>query len=348
MGTEVDKISATPEQDRIGVSHSSDIRLVQRAARRIAAALGFDETASEEIALCASELASNQVAHAAGGTVTLTRLIEGGRRGIQLDAQDNGPGIVDVQLAMKDGFSKAGSLGYGLGTINRFMDECDIQSASGVGSGTRVIARRWIKVDAAPVQICPLEVGAATRPHVKSTLNGDAFVVKRWGESVLVAAIDGLGHGRYAHRAAMVARDYTERHKEQPLAAIFRGAGIACRATQGVVMALARFDWGRAQLSFASIGNVEARVIGGAEVLRLLARRGVVGMNAPSPHVTEHHWRKTQMLVLHTDGVSSRWQWEDFRHLANQSATVIAQQLLRQLAKDDDDATVMVVKARGG
>ncbi len=109
-------------------------------------------------------------------------------------------------------------------------------------------------------------------------------------------------------------------------------------------MALARFDWIYEHLTFASIGNIESRVIGAPEPVNLMVRRGVVGGNAPKPVVTEHHWDASYLLILHSDGVKSSWRWDDFVMLANKPANAIAQALLQALNRDDDDATVVVVR----
>ena len=74
--------------------------------------------------------------------------------------------------------------------------------------------------------------------------------------------IDGLGHGELARRASQTARRYVEHHFDQPLVNIFRGADRACRATRGVVMALARFDMVSRKVTIASVGNIEVRLIG--------------------------------------------------------------------------------------
>jgi len=109
-------------------------------------------------------------------------------------------------------------------------------------------------------------------------------------------------------------------------------------------MALARFDRAGTRLSFASVGNIEARVFGSPEPLHFRVRRGIVGVNAPSPVVTEHGWKPSNILVLHSDGLTTPWHWEKVTHLTQASATVMAQQLLRMLAGGGDDATVVVVK----
>jgi hypothetical protein len=132
-----------------------------------------------------------------------------------------------------------------------------------------------------------------------------------------------------------------ESHFDLPLDQIFRGAGRACRATRGVVMALARFDWGQGRLAFASVGNIEARVFPSSEPFPFSIRRGVIGLNAPNAVVTEHPWPPGHVLVLHSDGLRTHWSWKDFPGLADQPAPALAQEFLRLLAKEEDDATVV-------
>jgi anti-sigma regulatory factor (Ser/Thr protein kinase)/serine/threonine protein phosphatase PrpC len=328
----------------IAVVHGSDVNEARQRAQAMALAIGFDETASAEVALAVSELGANLLRHTKGGTLTLTPLVDGRRVGMQVISQDRGPGIADVEQALTDGFSTAGGLGYGLGAVNRLMDELDIASEPGTSEGTRITCKRWLRVDVRRTMPDPLTFGAASRPHPRMTENGDAFVIKCWGEGALVAVIDGLGHGPSAQCAAQTARQYVESHVDQPLDLIFRGVGRACRATRGVVMALARFDRDGTQLTFASIGNIEARVFGSVEPMNFAVRRGIVGVNAPNPAVTQHRWQPNYLLVLHSDGLTTRWRWEDFPGLGRTSASVIARRLLQALAKDDDDATVLVVK----
>jgi serine/threonine protein phosphatase PrpC len=179
-------------------------------------------------------------------------------------------------------------------------------------------------------------------------VNGDAFVLKQWDAGALVGVIDGLGHGPLAHQAAQTAWQYVESHFNQPLEAIFRGVERACQATRGVVMALARFDLRPllpvCRFTFASLGNIEVRLFGSAEPTRFMIRRGVIGMHAPLPMISEHHWQPGNVLILHSDGVSTQWRWEDVTQLTRVPAPVMARRLLTALAKDSDDATVVVVK----
>jgi anti-sigma regulatory factor (Ser/Thr protein kinase)/serine/threonine protein phosphatase PrpC len=332
-------------QEAIPISDVADLGAARLAARSMSMAIGFDERTVEEIALVVSELATNLIKHAKDGILRLRRTEEAGRTGIQIDSEDQGPGIPNVEEAIADDFSTSGSLGCGLGAVNRLMDEFDV--ASRPGAGTSIVCKRWLRLDVPPAPACPLVFGVATRPYPSMPVNGDAFVIKQWGESALVGVIDGLGHGQFAYRAAQAARQYVERHFDQPLAEIFRGVARACRATRGVVMALARFDWERATLTFASVGNVEARVFGSPEPMNFVVPRGILGLNARPPMVTQHRWELSNVMVLYSDGLITHWRWSDFPHLAQASATVAAQELLRAFARETDDATVVVVKSAG-
>lgn len=332
-----------PPPHTVEVHHENSVGEARRAARTVAAALGFAPQACEEISLAMTELATNLVKHARGGTLTLTPLSEGGRVGLEIQSHDTGPGIANVEQALGDRFSTAGTRGTGLGAVNRLMDELDITSQRRIG--TRIVCRKWLREHAVSVRPCPLAFGVATRPHTFGQVNGDAFLVHQWAESTLVGVIDGLGHGQFAHRAAETARQYVETHFDLPLDQIFRGTGRACRATRGVVMALARFDWGQGRLCFASVGNIAVRVFPRLEPFHFVVRRGVIGLNAPGAVVTEHPWPLDHVFVLHSDGVSAHWGWKDSPNWTDRPAAVMAQDLLRAKAKDEDDATVIVVRS---
>jgi anti-sigma regulatory factor (Ser/Thr protein kinase)/serine/threonine protein phosphatase PrpC len=332
----------SPAAETLAIGHSSDVPAARRATKALAEQLGFDSQTSDEIGLATSELASNLIKHASGGSLRLTPLVEADRRGIEIESLDKGPGIADAHLALTDGFSTAASLGYGLGAVNRMMDHLEIDRRT--GGGTHIVCRRWLREQVAGPCECPLQFGVATRARAGMSVNGDSFVVKRWRGAALAGVIDGLGHGQFAHRAAEAARSYVEGHYDQPMAAIFRGTERACRATRGVVMALARFDWPALRMTFASIGNVEARMFRADEPAHLHNRRGVLGGSSPSPVVIEQGWQSGTVLVLHSDGLHTGWKWQDFPDAADQPPASIAQRMLNTLAKDEDDATVIVVR----
>jgi serine phosphatase RsbU (regulator of sigma subunit) len=192
-----------------------------------------------------------------------------------------------------------------------------------------------------------VDFGAATRAHpAMRGVNGDGFVICRYGEAAVVGVIDGVGHGQYAQRAAATARREIETHCALPLEDIFRHVGRACRGTRGVAMALARFDCLTSTMQFASVGNVEVKTLGMSGPTRFVLRRGIVGLNAPPPSVTDRPWPDAGVLCMYSDGVHSRWDWPEAACIARRSATEIAGLLLRRYARDDDDATILVVKGK--
>ena len=341
---------ATPINASCGVSASEFLvsdtlacGTAQHSVRQMATTLGFIATACEEIALVVAELASNLVKHAGRGTLTLRPLLENGRKGIEIETLDQGPGIPDVEGSFADGYSTSGSLGYGLGTVNRLMDQVDIHSTP--GSGTHIACRRWIRENPDSQNGHFWDVGVYTRPRRLVAENGDAFVVKHWGSELLIGLVDGLGHGEHAQKAALAAQQYVQSHDSQPMERIFAGVGRACKSTRGVVMALARFR-SPDSLAFASLGNIEVRAWAGAEHLAFRTKRGILGAQETNVSVQEFPWRPGWLFVLHSDGLRSHWNWDDFPGIEKEPAQIAASKLMRALATDNDDATVLAVRSK--
>ncbi|MEW6750096.1 MAG: ATP-binding protein [Candidatus Latescibacterota bacterium] len=326
----------------IPANHGAAVATASRAAAAVAREAGLAEAEAAQVSLAAGELAANLVRHAGGGQVRLAVVAGEGRRGVRVIAADRGPGIADVHRAMRDGYSSAGGLGYGLGAVNRLMDELEVSTRP--GEGTTVVCTKWVASSPAGGTPCPLDFGAAVRPHPGAVGSGDAWLCEVGADSALVGLIDGLGHGPYAARAALAARQFVVSHREQPLDYLFQGVGHACRATRGVVMALARIEWAAGRLSFAGIGNVAARVLEGPTPASLVTRRGVVGGRAPLAAVQQAAWDAGCLLVMHTDGVSARWQRSDLAGLAREPAQGVARALLQAWAGGLDDAAVLVVR----
>ncbi|MBD3885033.1 anti-sigma regulatory factor [Phormidium tenue FACHB-886] len=127
--------------ETMSIQSSADVVLVRQAVRQSAVEIGLGLVDQTKIVTAASELARNTLDYGQGGTVKLEVLQEGGRRGLKLTFEDQGPGIPDIELALKDGFTTGGGLGMGLGGAKRLVNEFEIESA--VGEGTRVTIVRW-------------------------------------------------------------------------------------------------------------------------------------------------------------------------------------------------------------
>jgi serine/threonine-protein kinase RsbT len=123
------------------VQTAEDVVSIRQAVRQRAIELGFNLVDQTKIVTAASELARNTVQYGGGGTVTIEGLENLGRRGLRLTFADKGPGIPDVELAMKDGYTTGGGLGLGLSGARRLSNEFSIDSKP--GQGTRVTITRW-------------------------------------------------------------------------------------------------------------------------------------------------------------------------------------------------------------
>jgi serine/threonine-protein kinase RsbT len=120
---------------------SDHIVIVRQAVRQRAIEIGFSLVDQTKIVTAASELARNAIQHGGGGQATIETVTDGSRRGLRLTFEDNGPGIADIEQAMREGFSTGGGLGLGLSGAKRLTNEFSIASAP--GKGTRVIITRW-------------------------------------------------------------------------------------------------------------------------------------------------------------------------------------------------------------
>jgi serine/threonine-protein kinase RsbT len=127
--------------ERRDIRAPEDVVGVRQAVRQHAVELGFNLVDQTKIVTAASELARNTLQHGGGGCVHIEAIAQGARRGLRLRFEDRGPGIPDVALAMKDGFSTAGGLGLGLSGAKRLANDFEIQSTP--GEGTRVTIVRW-------------------------------------------------------------------------------------------------------------------------------------------------------------------------------------------------------------
>jgi serine/threonine-protein kinase RsbT len=127
--------------ETMSIQSSADIVMVRQSVRKLAVELGFSLVDQTKIVTAASELARNTLDYGGGGTVQLEGLQEGIRKGLRLTFEDSGPGIPDIDLALKDGYTTGGGLGMGLSGTKRLVNEFNIVSR--VGEGTRITITKW-------------------------------------------------------------------------------------------------------------------------------------------------------------------------------------------------------------
>lgn len=123
------------------ISRQQDVVAVRQVVREWAVSMGFSLVDQTKVITAASELARNAIVYGGGGTLSLEALNDGSRRGLRLAFEDQGPGIADVEAALRDGYTTGAGLGLGLGGAKRLSSEFHIRSRP--GEGTRVVITRW-------------------------------------------------------------------------------------------------------------------------------------------------------------------------------------------------------------
>lgn len=318
----------------------ADVLDARRRIEALGSALQLDGRAIGELAIVVSELGSNLIDHAGGGEISGRLVKDGAVELLEIVAEDEGPGIADVGAALADGYSTRGGLGGGLGAVNRLMDVFAIEHSSSKGTRIRCAKR----VPRAPRSLpCPLEVGVAARPCAGEQVSGDAFVNLVHDGALLVGVIDGVGHGRPAHAAAIAARTFVERHAAESFARIFSGADAALTATRGAVIALARFEWTRQLVAIASVGNIECW---SPDInVKPSIKRGILGKRGRVPYVQQHALREGSRWVFYSDGIRDIARQADrgWPNCAQHDAAGAARHFLNLYERGDDDATVLAV-----
>jgi serine/threonine-protein kinase RsbT len=132
-----------PDQVVVPIEADSDLVAARQSGRSLAEELGFSSTEQTLIATAISEVARNIVQYARRGTIRITAVHEGNRSGIEVIAEDSGPGIEDLDMAMQAGYTSGRGMGLGLPGARRLMEEFDIRSEP--GAGTTIVMRKWVR-----------------------------------------------------------------------------------------------------------------------------------------------------------------------------------------------------------
>ncbi|MEM5386857.1 ATP-binding protein [Paraburkholderia phymatum] len=359
------------------IADASSVAFARRGANDAAQKGAFDDTDMGRVALIVTEAATNILKHAQHGELLVRALPADATGtfadGVEIIAVDKGPGMHDVRHAFHDGRSTAGSPGTGLGAINRLSDELCVYSQPRLGTVLRAVVRSRGANARAGRPASGTDIGGICVPYPGESVCGDAWGVDADQHGVTITVADGLGHGPDAHVAAASAIDVVRRRAGRSPATLMQLAHSALRPTRGAAVAIARLDLARAQLAFAGTGNVAASIFnvarpasvsGGAglgtnasgrgtdastsgarDSWQLTSRNGIVGHTMRDSQEFEVPWTRNALLILHSDGIGTRWDLAAYPGLHLQPAVMIAAVLYRDFSRRRDDATVVVVKA---
>jgi anti-sigma regulatory factor (Ser/Thr protein kinase) len=278
-------MGVTVESRVVEINRSLDVLVARENARLMAAAAGFDRYACTEIETAVSELGTNVLRYGVRGRAFLRTNPEG----FEVEVLDEGPGFGAAP-------THSSGLGIGLDGAGRLMDELSIENRP---EGGRVLAKKagpWRQLSGSKW------VAAAAMATVDGeTVGGDAYLVKEQGRCLLVAVVDGLGHGDAAATAAAQVIAHFQERSQDPVDVLLVGAHTSARSTRGAVAIVARIDPEAERLTYAGVGDVSGLLLSTGE--RLIPHNGCLGVRVPTIQSRDLTWRSGSMLVLWTDGL---------------------------------------------
>jgi anti-sigma regulatory factor (Ser/Thr protein kinase) len=324
-----------PDDATVAVCDGASVSQVRTLIRDSAAPLGLPVAVVESLATAAGELARNQLLHARRGRVCVSVVERAGVPGIEVVAQDLGAGIADPAAALRGGAGGPDHLGVGFSAAYRLADEMDVDVR--LGEGTAVRLRKFAQ---------PLprrEVAVFGRAFPGEARSGDVAAFCRRGALLTLAVIDGVGHGAAARAPAETAWEAFDANPHRSPREALDACDAALRGTRGAVMSVVQIDAEASTFSHAGVGNVSTHLYSPTQVRRFRNAQRVLGARpgASIPHEVLPLPVRS-VVVMFSDGLSTRLDLAADPALMRQPALVIAQRLLERHAQPTDDALVLV------
>lgn len=314
----------------VAVDDTAAVATVRRRVAALATAQGLRDDRVGEAEIVASELATNLVKHGGGGDLVLRPLEEG----LELIAIDSGPGTRHLASYVDDGRSTAGTLGVGLGAVRRLSGRLDLWSEP---------ARGAVVVAGLGAVEQPSAVGHLTRTLRGESVCGDTVALRAIDDGWLLLVADGLGHGVLAAEASRRAAEVFAAGTSDAPAELVRRMHLALASTRGAAVAVTRIHLGTGTVTHAGVGNVSGRLIGGRS-RTLVSQPGIVGHKVPRVQEVRVPLDDTTLVVLHSDGLTEKWDGRTLPDPGRHGPTVCAAQLLRDAGTRRDDASVLTLR----
>ena len=319
------------------VAESSQVGEARRQILTLAATVGLDAAQQGRLALVINELATNLVKHGGGGQI-IARAPDG-PPAVELLALDRGAGMSSVVECFRDGFSTAGSPGTGLGAVGRLSARVDVYSTR--PGGTAIVALVGGEPTAGR-----LEVGAVSVAKAGEVVCGDAWAVAAEQELPAVMVVDGLGHGLGAADAAHRAVRTFLAQSTLPPGAVIAAIHDALRGGRGAAVSVARIDGARGVMTYAGLGNVAGVIAAGGQARHVVSSNGTAGHDAQRIKEFSYPWPAGALLIMHSDGLGSRWQLDRYPGLRERHPALVAGVLYRDWSRGRDDVTVLAARLR--
>ncbi len=321
------------------VSDPSHVAFVRRQASTLSQDNGLDEDAVGRVALIVTEIATNLLKHGRDAKLVLNTFSDGSGAGIEIIALDAGVGIADIPRALTDGYSTSGTSGNGLGIIQRQSELMTMFSRP--EKGTVLVAR--IVGDKTKLT-SGLVVGAISDPYPGEKICGDSWAHFDGPNPTLILA-DGSGHGIAAEFAAQTAINIVAENRDEDCVRIMELIHKAMFATRGAAVAVARIDTAAKVVRYVGVGNIVGATFSGADAKRMVSNNGTAGTLSPRIREFTYPYEGQPTVVLHSDGLTAKWNPDDYPGLMTAHPSIIAGLLFRDFRRGRDDATVVAMRS---
>lgn len=330
----------------IPVADASEVGAARRAAATMSTHAHLGETAAGRVAIIATELATNLVRYAKQGILIMRAdaCLPQTKGSVEILALDAGPGM-DAGRCVQDGYSTGGTPGNGLGAVQRLASEFDLFSSS---PGGTVIMARVHDTGRTLAGTDLYRWGHICLPNRGETVSGDSF--RCWqdhGKAALMIA-DGLGHGPEAAAASGAAAVVFENDPWGAAEAFIESSHRAMSGSRGAAVAVAQLDLKHSVLYYAGVGNVAGTLLSGQDRRGLPSLNGIVGAILPKVKRFEYPLPPSGLLVMHSDGLLSRWSLDAYTGLMHRHPALVAAVLYRDFYRGRDDVTILVAGWQGG
>lgn len=327
----------------IRLTDTSQVGKARRTATRLAESLSLTRERVDAAALIATEMATNLVNHAKEGSIVAQMAGANGTCGLQLLAIDKGPGIKNVSAALSDGWTSTGTLGGGFGAMRRLSNAFDLYTQATVG--TVVLCEIW-RDGNDPGMCGDMRLGVISTRYPGEDFNGDGWVVQRRGDLIVLVVVDGLGHGASASDAAREAERIIRESSSTSPNLLLEDCHKALAKTRGAAIGIAALQPDGALLTFAGIGNIAGSISTEASSRALASHNGTSGHVAPRLQEFTYPWSSESLLVLHSDGISMRWNLNNYPGIRSKHPSIIAAVVHRDFARANDDSTILVASQK--
>ena len=230
------------------------------------------------------------------------------------------------------------------GTVWARYDDSRIPSTSILRWGGVPPSSRWLALDERVDE--SNSVGIICLPIATEQISGDSCFLVRDGSRLAVVLVDGLGHGPFAAEAARCAIDAFAADPFTTPEDIVRRAHKRMSSTRGGAVAVALVDSSLENLNYAAVGNICASLVGGGRSRSLMTQNGIVGGAFHGLKDMRYAVDDAGLLIMHSDGLKTRWKLSDYPGLSERHPMVIGAILYRDYARNTDDVSVLVAKLR--